>query len=280
MAGQLAGAVAVVTGAGRGFGKAVALGFAREGAAVTLTSRTRSELDAVAADIAAAGGRALPIEGDVTRPDDVDRVLTGTENRWGPVSLLVSNAGVPGPFGPLWTVDPEAWWAAQQVHIRAPFLYLHRVLPGMTQRRAGRIIIVSAIASRLVAPYLSAYCTGKIAQTRITAEAAAETRELGVSVFAIDPGFVFTGIAEETMNSPDAQRWLPGMVARLREQQSSPKGDADLARCVQRCLDLASGRFDALSGRYMELGDDIEAMRREALEAQARSLAGVTHDRR
>lgn len=269
MTGQLAGEVALVTGAGRGFGKAIALGFAREGAAVTITSRTRAELDAAAADIEAAGGHALPVAGDVTRPDDVDRVVAATEERWGPVSLLVSNAGVPGPFGPIWTVDPDAWWASQQVHIRAPFLYLRRVLPGMTQRRAGRIILVSAIASRLVAPYLSAYCVGKIAQTRITAEAAAETRDLGVSVFAIDPGFVFTGIAEETMNSPDAQRWLPGMVARLREQQASQARDADLARCVQRCLDLASGRFDALSGRYMELSDDIEAMRRQALEERA-----------
>ncbi|HYK24891.1 MAG TPA: SDR family oxidoreductase, partial [Steroidobacteraceae bacterium] len=210
--------------------------------------------------IRSAGGRALAIAGDVTEPRDVDRVVSETERTFGPVSLLVSNAGVPGPFGPIWTVDPEAWWRAQQVHIRAPFLYLNRVLRGMTERRAGRIIIVSALASRVVAPYLSAYCTGKIAQTRITAEAAAETRELGVSVFAIDPGFVFTGIAEETMNSPDAQRWLPGMVERIRARRDSPDRDADLARCTQRCLDLASGRYDALSGRYMELGDDIDAM--------------------
>jgi NAD(P)-dependent dehydrogenase (short-subunit alcohol dehydrogenase family) len=260
MSGQLTGQIAVVTGAGRGFGRAIAERFAREGAAVTVTSRTRAELDRVADTIRSAGGRALAIAGDVTEPRDVDRVISETERTFGPVSLVVSNAGVPGPFGPIWTVDPEAWWRAQQVHIRAPFLYLNRVLRGMTERRAGRIIIVSALASRVVAPYLSAYCTGKIAQTRITAEAAAETRELGVSVFAIDPGFVFTGIAEETMNSPDAQRWLPGMVERIRARRDSPDRDADLARCTQRCLDLASGRYDALSGRYMELGDDIDAM--------------------
>jgi len=92
-----------------------------------------------------------------------------------------------------------------------------------------------------------------------------------VSVFAIDPGFVFTGIAEETMSSPDAQRWLPGMVARIRERRDAPDRDADLARCVRRCLDLASGRYDALSGRYMELDDDIDAMRRDALEEGART---------
>ncbi len=263
MKGQLTGQIAVVTGAGRGFGRAIAERFAREGAAVTVTSRTRAELDRVADGIRSADGRALAIAGDVTDPRDVDRVISETERTFGPVSLLVSNAGLPGPFGPVWRVDPEAWWRAQQVHIRAPFLYLHRVLRGMTERRAGRIIIVSALASRVVAPYLSAYCVGKIAQTRITAEAAVETREYGVSVFAIDPGFVFTGIAEETMNSPDAQRWLPGMVERIRARRDSPDRDADLARCAQRCLDLASGRYDALSGRYMELGDDIDSMLRE-----------------
>ena len=273
MTGQLSGQVAVVTGAGRGFGKAIALRFAREGAAVTFTSRTRAELDRSVAEAEAAGGRALAVPGDVTDPRDVERVVAGTEQRFGPVTLLVSNAGVPGPFGPMWLVDPDAWWAAQQVHIRAPFLYIHRILPGMAQRRSGRVIIVSALASRLVAPYLSAYCTGKIAQTRITAEVAAEAKDLGVSIFAIDPGFVYTGIAEETMNSPDAQRWLPGMVARIRERKDSPDRDADLARCTQRCLDLACGRYDVLSGRYMELDDDIEAMRREALAAAAASAS-------
>ncbi len=267
MAQQLSGEVAVVTGAGRGFGKAIALEFARQGAAVTLTSRTRSELDAVAAEIRAQGGRALAVAGNVTRADDVARVIAQTEEAHGPVSLLVSNAGVPGPFGPLWTIDAEVWWASQEVHIRAPMLYLRHVLPGMVERRRGRVIIVSALASRMVAPYLSAYCTGKIAQTRITAEAAVEAREFGVSVFAIDPGFVFTGIADETMNSPDAQRWLPGMVARIRARKDSPDRDADLARCARRCLDLASGRYDALSGRYMELDDDIDAMRLQAESA-------------
>lgn len=260
MPGELTGAVAIVTGAGRGFGRSIALRFAAAGAAVTVTSRSSHELDAVVREIESAGGRALAVSADVTQPQAVARVVAATEHRFGPVSLLVSNAGVPGPFGPIWLVDPNAWWAAQQVHIRAPFLYLQSVLPGMTARRAGRIIIVSALASRLVAPYLSAYCVGKIAQTRITAEVAAETKDLGVSVFAIDPGFVFTGIAQATMSSPDAQRWLPGMVARIREKKESPGRDADLARCAQRCLDLASGRYDALSGRYLELDDDLDAL--------------------
>jgi NAD(P)-dependent dehydrogenase (short-subunit alcohol dehydrogenase family) len=255
--------IAIVTGAGRGFGRSIARHLAAEGAAVALVARTAPQLETVAGEIAAAGGRALAIPADVTEGADVARVLREAEGHFGPVTLLVSNAGVPGPFGPIWTVDPAAWWAAQRLHILAPLLLLQAVLPGMTTRRTGRVIIVSAIASRLVAPYLSAYCVGKIAQTRITEEAAAETRALGVSVFAIDPGFVFTGMAEATMNSPDAQRWLPGMVERLRQKQGAPDRDADLARCAQRCIDLASGRYDALSGRYFELGDDLDAALRQ-----------------
>jgi NAD(P)-dependent dehydrogenase (short-subunit alcohol dehydrogenase family) len=251
--------VAIVTGAGRGFGRAIAAGLAAEGAAVALIARSGEQLEAAAAGIRASGARALALPADVTSRHDVARIARETAERLGEPTLLVSNAGVPGPFGPIWMVDPDEWWAAQRLHIYAPLLLLQALLPGMTARRAGRVIIVSAIASRMAAAYLSAYCVGKIAQTRLTEEAALETREHGVSVFAIDPGFVFTGLAEQTMNSPDAQRWLPGMVGRLRQKQRSPDGDADLARCAERCVQLASGRYDALSGRYFELGDDLDA---------------------
>src|ERR1700761_4263010 len=95
----LKGKVAIVTGGGRGFGRAIALRFAGEGAAVAVTSRSLPELHSTVEDIGRIGGRAIAIAGDVTNPEDVDRVVSGTEKQLGPVSLLVSNAGVPGPFG-------------------------------------------------------------------------------------------------------------------------------------------------------------------------------------
>ena len=262
MARELQGQIALITGAGRGFGKAIARRLAAEGASVAITARTQSELDGVAAEIEAAGGKALAIAADVTDRAAVARVVSETHTRLGSISLFINNAGVPGPFGPLWEIDPDIWWRSQTVHIRAPVLFLREVLPQMIRRESGRVIIVSAIASRMVAPYLSAYCVGKIAQTRIVEELAAETKGRGVSAFAIDPGFVFTGIAAETMNSPDAQRWLPHMVGRLRAKKDEKGADTDLYRCAQRCVDLASGKYDALSGKYLELTDDLDTMLR------------------
>ena len=266
--GILEGQVALVTGAGRGFGRAIAERFAAEGAKVALLSRSLKQLDEVAKAINAAGGEALAVRCDVTDPDSVDKAAWAVENTLGAVDLLVSNAGVPGPFGPLWLVDPDEWWRAQGVHIRAPMLLMHRLLPGMVERGQGRVICISAIASRMVAPNLSAYCTGKIAQNRIVAEAAAELKDTGVAVFAIDPGFVFTELARETMESAEAQKYLGGMVERLRNAENDPAAQQDLARCAQRCLDLASGKYDALSGNYYELPDDLDAELKKLEEAR------------
>jgi len=276
MAGELKDRVAIVTGGGRGFGRAIAQRFAAEGAAVTVTARTESQLQETVGLIEEQGGRALAVSGDVSRREDVDRVVAETVDKFGPVSLLVNNAGVPDPFGPIGEVDPDHWWAAQEIHIRAPFLFISAVLPSMIERRKGRIINVSAVGGRRVAPNLSAYCVGKAAQIRLTELLAAEIEQYGLSVFAIDPGFVITALAEQTMNSPDAQRWLPEMVERLKARKRHGEGEGDLARCQQRCVDLASGRFDALSGKYMELDDDLDDM---VLELETNDITIIPADR-
>jgi NAD(P)-dependent dehydrogenase (short-subunit alcohol dehydrogenase family) len=93
---------------------------------------------------------------------------------------------------------------------------------------------------------------------------AAEVKEFGVSAFAIDPGFVITELAEITMRDPGAQRWKADMIKRLKERKADPDSVLDLVRCAQRCMDLASGRYDELSGSYSELQDDLDEMLREA----------------
>ncbi len=261
---KLEGQVAIVTGGGRGFGKAIALRLAAEGAAVTVTARTQSELYQTVKEIESAGGRGLGIRGDVTVPEDVQNAVRATAKQFGPVTLLVNNAGIPGPFAPSWAADPDEWWFAQEVHLRAPFMFIREVLPSMIERRDGRIIVVSAIGSYRVDFAMSAYCVGKTSQNRLVQLVASEVKEFGISAFAIDPGFVITELAEITMRDAGAQRWKKEMIEALMARKADPNSSNDLARCAQRCVDLASGRYDGLSGNYLELGDNLDEMLRKA----------------
>lgn len=267
LTGRLAGEVALVTGAGRGFGRAIAERFASEGAAVALMARRSAEVEEVAAVISKRRGKAVALPGDVTKPADVERVVSETEERFGPVSLFVNNAGTPGPFGPIWEIDVTTWWASQAVHVLAPMLFLRRILPGMRERDKGRIIVISAFAARLVTPALSAYSTGKVAQNKIVAEAAAELADTAVKIFAIHPGVAFTDLGRETVNSPEAQKWLPGMVRYIANLETAEDADVTLARCAELCTKLAEGRYDALTGRYVEVAEDIDALAAEAERA-------------
>ncbi|MGD1211628.1 MAG: SDR family oxidoreductase [Candidatus Acidiferrales bacterium] len=255
MAGALEGQVAIVTGGGGGFGRAIAVRFAAEGAAVTVTSRTKAALDETVAQIQSAGGRALAVAGDVTSRADVARVVQETERQFGPVTIMVNNAGVPGPFGPIGVMDPDEWWAAQAVHIRAPFLFMSAVLPGMKERRRGCIITIASPRAKMTSPNLSAYCMGKTAQARLTQLVAAEVKDYGITAFAVDPGTTPTQLADKTIDSPDAQRWIPDMVEKLRSMRGQPGGELILARCAQRCVELAAGKHDELSGAYIGRND-------------------------
>jgi NAD(P)-dependent dehydrogenase (short-subunit alcohol dehydrogenase family) len=260
----LAGQVAIVTGAGRGFGKAIAKGLAAEGASVALVARSRDDLDAVAREIGMTGGRALAAPADVTDRAAVECAVRDAEAALGPATLLISCAGIGHPYGPLGIVDPDEWWHAQAVHLRGPLLFVSALLPGMRERRRGRIVTISAIAGNRVTPNLSAYGMGKNAQIRLVQHIAAEQKEFGISAFAIEPGTAVTDLAESTIASPDAQRWLPGMVASLKKMRDQKRDPAPVfARCAEMCVALASGRYDALSGRYLEPWDDFETLLRD-----------------
>jgi len=264
MTGRLAGQSALVTGAGRGFGRSIALRLAADGAAVTLVSRSAGELEAVAEEIRSAGGKAVVATADVSDPAQVEAACNVARAAHGAPSLLVSNAGVPWPFGPVWDTDIEKWWKAEAIHIRAPYLLMRNLMPDMIAAKRGRVICISAIATKMAIPYLSAYSVGKAALNKLVEMAAVEAQAHNVQVFAVEPGFVITQLAEDTYNDPDARKWMPHMLGYLDEGRGREDGEADLQRTAERCAVLAAGDYDILSGRYMELPDPIDEWKKAA----------------
>ena len=258
---QLKNQVAIITGAGRGFGKAIATCLAGEGAAVTVTSRNKNELDGVVREIQSAGNRAFAVAGDVTKPADVEAVVKAAERHFGPTTLLVNNAGLSSPYGPIGFVDTSTWWQAISVHVLAPFLYYSALVPGMRERKAGRLITIASLGGNTITKHLSAYCVGKGAQIKLAQEAAVEGKEFGISSFAIEPGTVMTPMAYDTINAPDAQKWFPGGVAFLKElARTNPDPAPGYKICTDMCVKLASGKYDELSGWYIEPKDDFDAL--------------------
>jgi NAD(P)-dependent dehydrogenase (short-subunit alcohol dehydrogenase family) len=272
MAAELAGQVALVTGGGRGIGRGIAEAFAAEGAAVAVLARSTDQLAETVAGIEQAGGRGLAVTGDVRGRRDVEQAVAETERQLGPITVLVNNAGITGPFAPIWAADPDEWWRTQEVHLHGTFLCTRTVLPGMMARGEGRIITIASRAAEQGRPNTSAYGIAKAAQLRFTESLAAEVGSQGIRAFVLHPGFVDTQFADEPQEREDAQRWAPEFVARLKELKRNPAIGNPITQVMSLCVFLASGRGDGLSGRYLSVDDDAEELARNAETIQQEDL--------
>lgn len=214
MAGLLRGQVAIVTGAGRGIGRAVARALAAEGAAVVLASRSRRDLAAAAAEVRDAGGQALAIPTDVTSEPAVELLVEQASADLGGVDLLVTAAGVAG-FGLLSGTKPSDWDAMLAVNLRGVMLCCRAVLPAMLRQRRGLIINVSSIAAKRAIPGAAVYAATKAGVLVFSRVLAEEVRGDGVRVGVIVPGAVDTPLWDVVPDPPDRARMVrPEDVAR------------------------------------------------------------------
>lgn len=185
---RLHGSTVLVTGAGRGIGRAIAVRCAQEGAALALAGRSVPELEQVAELVRGAGARALVAPADVRDERSIADALRRVESELGEVDVLVANSGVAGPTAPLWEVDVAAWDQTQSVNVRGVFLSCRAVLPSMVRRRSGGIVVVGSMSGKRPLVNRTPYTTSKTALIGLVRTLAVETGPYGIRVNLVSPG--------------------------------------------------------------------------------------------
>jgi NAD(P)-dependent dehydrogenase (short-subunit alcohol dehydrogenase family) len=203
---ELNGKIALVTGGGRGIGRAIALELAQAGCDVALLARTREQVDEVATAIRALGRRSIAVAADASNPQQIQQALTEVQGALGPISILINNAAVVGPLGPTAEVDPDAWAQAIAINLTGPFQFIHACLPSMLAQGWGRILNISSGAA--AAPGMSrgnAYAVSKAGLEIMTVNLATEIAGSGVTVNAVRPGLVDTAMQAHIRGLPAEQ---------------------------------------------------------------------------
>jgi NAD(P)-dependent dehydrogenase (short-subunit alcohol dehydrogenase family) len=216
-------AVLFVTGGGRGVGRAIALRFARDGFAVAAAGRSEGPVRAVADEISALGGETLPLACDVTEREAVASAVKAAEDRLGPIDVLINNAGV-ADSSPFVTMDDELWDRMLAVNLTGTYLCMRAVLPGMFQRRRGRVINIASIAGKVGYAYTAAYCASKHAVLGLTRAVALEAASRHVTVNAICPGWLDTDMTARSIARIVERTGRSAADARAALERMNPNG--------------------------------------------------------
>ncbi len=248
----LKGKVAIVTGGGRGIGRAIAVALADAGGAVVVAARTADEIEETAGAIRGNGGTALTVTADVSQPAEVEALVSRAVANFGRVDILVNNSGMQGAIGPLVDNDPALWVQTMNVNLVGTFLCSRAVLPGMIQRRSGKIINLSGGGATAPRPHFSAYAASKAAVVRLTECLAEEVREYNIQVNAIAPGAVNTRMLQQVL----AAGTQAGERAIAEAQRQTETGGTPAERAAALAVFLASADSNCLTGKLISAPHD------------------------
>jgi len=254
---KLEGKTAIVTGSGRGIGSAIALAMAEEGADIVVLSRTWSEVAETAAKVNDLGRRSLTLDVDVSKIEQVERMVKSAMQEFGKIDILVNCAGVQGPIGPLVENESAEWIKTMNINLIGTFLCCKAVLPVMIEQRRGKIINFSGGGACEPRPRFSAYAVSKAAVVRLTETLAEEVKEFNIQVNAIAPGAINTRMHDQVLAAGQAAGEKALAVSRRVKsgEGTPPEIPAGLA------VYLASDESDGLTGRVISaVWDDWKMM--------------------
>ena len=246
----LAGRVALVTGASRGIGRAVALALGAAGATVACCARSAEQVEATAAEVGGIGGLARGFRLDVTRRNEIDAVVADIGAALGPIDILVNNAGITLDKRSVEVTDEE-WDDVLATNLTSTFVLARAVAPGMMEQRRGKIINIGSMYGKIGVPRYAAYCASKAAVEALTRSLAVEWARHGIQVNCLAPGYVNTDIPREAMADEKLRTLFLSRVPARRIGE--PEEVATLA------VYLASAASDFMTGQtvYLDGGQTI-----------------------
>ncbi|MGD0498213.1 MAG: SDR family oxidoreductase [Bryobacteraceae bacterium] len=250
----------LITGAGRGIGKRLALGFAQAGMRVGLLARSQGELDLAKLEIEQVGGNALRLRADVRDLEQVAAAVDRVRAVFGGLDALVCAAGVPGPIGPFVSSKPAVWLATVEINLLGVVNACRAALPSMIERRAGKIIAIAGPGAADSRPNFAAYAASKAAVARFVECLADEVREHNVQVNAMSPGGSYTYTTDEILNAGED---LAGRKEIEEAEQIRITGGVAPDKQIQLALFLASERSNHVSGKLLSVNDDWKRLERE-----------------
>jgi NAD(P)-dependent dehydrogenase (short-subunit alcohol dehydrogenase family) len=258
----------LITGAGRGIGKRLAIGFAAAGARVGLLARSPAELDLAKLEIEHAGGVALRIRADVRDMEQMTAAVDRMQVVFGGLHILVTAAAIQGPIGAFQDCKPKAWAETFETNVLGVANAMKVVLPRMIERRSGKIIVLSGGGAAYGRPNFSAYAGSKAALARIVECVAEEVRDHNVQINCLLPGGAYTSMTDEILQAGDRA----GPKELEEAQKIRITGGIPAEKQIQLALFLASENSNHVTGKLIHVTDDWKKLEHENMKHEAYTL--------
>lgn len=261
----------LITGAGRGIGKRLAIGFAQAGARIGLLARSKAELDLADLEIEHAGGVAQRMRADVRDYEQLCAAVERMRVHFGGIQVLICAAAIQGPIGPLVEAAPKAWAETIEVNLLGVMHACRAVLPGMVEQRSGKIIVLSGGGAASPRPNFSAYAASKAAIVRFVESVAEEVRDHNIQANCMAPGGTYTHMTDEILRAGDTAGWKDAEDAR----QVRLTGGVSPEKQLALAMFLASERSNHISGKLIHVNDDWKRLENSNIHPEIFTLRRV-----